>query len=106
MPILVAFLFALLIVLAPVLSGHPADLSDQTTAIAVLDADDATTGPDGVHPDPAGLSCHPVGGCSVAVMLPEAAQTSGGGLTQMHRRLRSLTWTTRQVAPDTKPPIA
>jgi hypothetical protein len=106
MPILAGLLLALLIALAPVLPGHPTDHSDQTTAIAVLDADEAATGPDGIQPDPAGLSCHPVGGCSVAAMLPEAAQVRGIGLTQMHRRLRSLTWTTRQVAPDTKPPIA
>jgi hypothetical protein len=106
MSFLVALLLGLMIAFAPVLHGHPADQSDQTTATAIPNADQAAIGHDGEPTDPAGLSCHSVGGCSAGAMLPGAVQAHGTSRRQIHRRLGSTTWIARQVAPDSKPPIA
>jgi len=106
MSFLAALLLGLMIAFAPVLHDHPADQFDQTTATAILNADQASIDLDGQPTHPAGQSCHPVGGCSAVAMLPDAVEARRTGRRQIHHRLGPTTWITRQVAPDRKPPIA
>ena len=105
MSFLAALLLGLMIVFAPVLHGYPLDQSDQTTTTAILNADQASIDHDGEPTHPAGQSCHPVGGCSAVAMLPDAVEAGRTDRRQIHHRLGSTTWITRQVAPDRKPPI-
>ena len=106
MSFLAALLLGHMIAFAPAFHGHPADLSDQTTTTAILNADQASIGHDGEPTDAAGQSCHPVGGCSSVAMLPDAVEARRTGRRQIRHRLGSTTWIARQVAPDKKPPIA
>lgn len=101
--VLFAVVLGFLIAFAPVLHGEPADQSDQPSVGAVLNSDQASMDHGG---EPAGLSCHPEAGCSATAMLPGTAQARGTGRKQTHRGLGPPARITRQVAPDSKPPIA